>query len=164
MIQFEDSEHIVIIEDDFVEAIIKTAQWWKERIHDDIEDLIVKEVVSQMEDDTKYIIFYFKVDEATARELCHNPWALSFIVSKENVTLRNKWKKVRIKKGSSYEKLNDNPKFIDALTKEYNTGYDSYVYYLPVSYETTLLSKDGKENESLTIRVDIPFSDIEVCE
>lgn len=164
MIQFEDSEHFVIIEDAFIEAIIKTAQWWKERIHNDIEKYIVKEVVSQMEDDTKYIIFYFKVDEVTARELGHNPWALSFIVSKENVTIRNKWNKVRIKKGSPYEKLNDNPKFIEALVRKFNTAYDSFAYYLPVEYSTTLHRKDGKAQDSLVLNVDIPFSDIEVCE
>lgn len=162
MIQFENSEHFVIIEDAFIEAIIKTAQWWKERIKEDIETYIVKEVISQMEDRTEYISFHFEVDDNTAREICHNPCALSFIISKKNVTLRNKWKEVRIKKGSPYEKLNDNPKFIDALTRGYNMDYDSYVYYLPVGYEATLCSKDGEEQESLSIHVDIPFSDIEV--
>lgn len=163
MIQFEDSEHIVVIEDGFVEALIATAQWWKERIDNDIGDLIVKEVVSQMKDRTEYISFYFKIDEATSREIGHDPWVLSFIVSKKNVTLRKKWKGVRIKKGSPYEKLNDNPKFINALTRKYNMDYDSFAYYLPVGYRTTLNSKDGKAQDSLVLNVDIPFSDIEVC-
>lgn len=163
MIQFENSEHFVIIEDDFVEALIGTAKRWEERIDDDIEDIIVKEVVSQMKDSTKYISFYFKVDEATAREIDHDPWALSFIVSKENVTLRNKWKKVRIKEWSPYEKLNDNPKFIDALTRKYNTDSDSYLYYIPVRYNAHLMSKDELVDSFMDITVDIPFSDIEVC-
>lgn len=164
MIQFENSEHFVIIEDAFIEAIIKTAQWWRERIDNDIGDIIVKEVVSQMKDSTKYISFYFKVDEATSREIENDPWVLSFTVSKKNITLRNKWKKVRIKKGSPYEKLNDNPKFINALIRKYNMDYDSYAYYLPVGYEVTLLSKDEASQETFCIHVDIPFSDIEVCE
>ena len=164
MIQFENSEHIVIIEDDFVEAIIKAAQWWKERLNEDIEKYIVKEVISQIEDRTEYISFHFEVDDNTAREIGHNPCALSFIISKENVTLRKKWKGVMIKKGSPYEKLNDNPKFINALTRKYNMDYDSFVYYLPVRYEAPLISKDGASQEILGIHVDIPFSDIEVCE
>ena len=45
MIQFENSEHIVIIEDAFVEAVIKTTQWWKEIIKQDIEKFLVEDAV-----------------------------------------------------------------------------------------------------------------------
>lgn len=43
MIQFENSEYIVIIEDSFVEVILNVAQWRKERFKQDIEELIVEE-------------------------------------------------------------------------------------------------------------------------
>lgn len=158
MIQFENSEHIVIIEDDFVEAIIKAAQWWKERFQESIEDVIIREVVSQMEDRTDYIRFNFEGDNAS--EIYTN--ALSFIVNKDNVTIRAKWKKVRISEDSLYVGLNDNPKFIEALTKVYNTNYDSYMYYLPVSYKAHLVSKDESMDNFMDLHVDIPFSDIEV--
>lgn len=161
MIQFEDSEHIVIIEDSLVEAIIKTAQWWKERIKQDIEKLIVEEVVYQMKDDSEYIRFNFDPTDDTARALTTYSSLLSIIVAKSNVTVRNKWKSVRIQEGSLYEGLNDNPKFIEALTKEYNTNYDSYMFYLPVSYEARLVQKDCDIDAFMNLHVDIPFSDIE---
>lgn len=161
MIQFEDSEHIVIIEDSFIEAIIKTSQWWKERIKQDIEKLIVEEVVYQMKDDSEYIRFNFDPDDDTARALTTYSSLLSFIVAKSNITIRNKWKSVRIKEGSFYEGLNDNPKFIEALTKEYNTNYDSYKFYLPVSYRAHLVHKEDDIDDFMNLHVDIPFSDIE---
>lgn len=163
MIQFENSEHTVIIKDDFVEEILEAAQWWKERINENIEEHIIKEVVEQMEDGTKYISIRFTVDDTTARKL--GPYctsALSFTISKEDITLGNKEKKVRVKKGSVYERLNDNSKFIEALTGVYNSDSAYLYYFLPVSYTANLVSKDGKEQKSLDIRVDIPFSDIEV--
>lgn len=162
MIQFEDSEHIVIIEDAFAEAIIKTAQWWKERIKQDIEKLIVEEVVYQMKDDSEYIRFNFDPTDDTARALTTYSSLLSIIVAKSNVTVRNKWKSVRIKGDSFYKGLNESPKFIEALTKEYNTNYDFYMYYLPVTYSSHLLSKDESMDDFMNIHVDIPFSDIEV--
>lgn len=162
MIQFEDSEHLVIIEDSFIEAIIKTAQWWKERIKQDIEKLIIEEVVYQMKDDSEYIRFNFEPDDDTARALTTYSSLLSFIVAKSNITIRSKWKSVRIKEGSLYEGLNDNPHFIDALTKEYNTNYDSYMFYLPVSYRAHLVHKEDDIDDFMNLHVDIPFSDIEV--
>lgn len=163
MIQFENSEHTVIIKDAFVETIIKTAQWWKERINDNIDEHIIKEVVEQMEDGTKYISIHFEVDNDTAVELGHYTNALSLIIRKENITLRNKVKKVKIKKGSVYERLNGDPKFIDALTEVYNSESASYLYYfLPVSYTANLVSKDGKAQKAINLSVDIPFSDVEV--
>lgn len=160
MIQFEDSEHIVIIEDDLAEAIIKIAQWWKERFKQDIEKHIIDEVISQMEDGSKYICFYFEPNEDTSRDLASS--RLSFSVAKKSVTIRNKQKKVRIKEGSFYEGLNDNPEFIEAMTEEYNTNYGSYAYYLPVSYRAHLVHKEGDIGDFLNLHVDIPFSDIEV--
>lgn len=162
MIQFENSEHIVIIEDDFVEAIIKTAQWWKERLYGDIEEHIIDEALHQMQDESKYIRFAFDPNDDTARELSSCSCLVSIIVAKKNVTIRNKWKKVRISEDSFYVGLNDNSKFIEALTKEYNTKYDSYQFYLPVSYRAHLVSKDGSTSDFMNIHVDIPFSDIEV--
>ena len=162
MLKFKNSEHIVIIEDPFVEAIIKESQWWEERFNENIGDVIIREVVSQMEDSTKYISIRFEVDNATARELMYCPDALSITISKKNVILRNNWKKVRIREGSLYEGLNDNPEFIEELTKEYNTNYDSYTYYLPVSYRAYLVHKEDNIGDFLTLHVDIPFSNIEV--
>lgn len=161
MIQFENSEHIVIIEDDFVEAIIKTAQWWKERLHGDIEEHIINEAIHQMQDESKYIRFAFDPNDDIARELSSCSCLMSVIVDKKLVTIRNKWKKVRIKGDSFYKGLNESPKFIDALTREYNTNYDSYMYYLPVTYSSHLLSKDESMDDFMNIHVDIPFSDIE---
>lgn len=162
MIQFENSEHIVIIEDDFVEAIIKTAQWWKERLHGDIEEHIIDEALHQMQDESKYIRFAFDPDDDTARELSSCSCFVSVIVAKKNVTIRKKWNKVRISEGSLYVGLNDNPKFIEALTKEYNTKYDSYMYYLPVSYRAHLVHKEATIGDFMDLHVDIPFRDIEV--
>ena len=161
MLKFENSEHIVIIEDPFVEAIIKVAKWWGERIKQDIEKLIVEEAVYQMGDDHKYIRFSFDLDDATARELAANTWLISFIVAKKNVTIKDKQKKVRIKEGSLYEGLNDNPEFIEAMTKEYNTNYGSYAYYLPVSYRAHLVHKEDNIGDFMDLHVDIPFRDIE---
>lgn len=162
MIQFENSEHIVIIEDDFVEAIIQTAQWWKERLYEDIEEHIIDEALHQMQDESKYIRFAFDPDDDTARELSSCSYLMSVIVAKKNVTIRNKWNKVRISEGSLYAGLNDNPKFIEALTKEYNTKYDSYMYYLPVSYRAHLVHKESTIGDFMDLHVDIPFRDIEV--
>lgn len=165
MIQLGNSEHIVIIEDAFVEDVLKTVKRWKESLDDEgIEDLIIREVVQQMEDGSDYINFYFKGNKAIARELGHCPDVVSVFISKEKVTLRNKMKSVRIKKGSAYEGLNDNPVFIRALTDKYNTDYNTFVFFLPVKYEAPLRSKDEEIQTSLFITVDIPFSDIEVCE
>lgn len=161
MIQFENSEHIVIIEDAFVEAIIKTAQWWQERLHGDIEEHIIDEALHQMQDESKYIRFAFDPDDDTARELSSCSCFVSVIVAKKNVTIRNKWKKVRILEGSLYEGLNNNPYFIEALTKEYNTNYDSYQFYLPVSYKAHLAHKEDNIADFMNLHVDIPFSDIE---
>lgn len=163
MIQFENSKYIVIIEDSFVESLIKTAQRWKGRIKQNIEKLIVEEAVCQMEDGTGYIRFSFNLAEDTSRELTTEAWLLSFIVSKKCVTIKDKWKKVRIKEGSFYEGLNDNPEFIEAMTKKYDTNHKFYTYYLPVSYKTHLVSKDGAKEDFMKVHVDIPFSDIEVC-
>lgn len=162
MIQFEDSEHIVIIEDDLAEAIIKIAQWWKEKFKQDIEKHIIDEVISQMGDESKHINFYFDPDEDTVRALGVFSSRLSFSVAKKSVTIRNKRKKVRIKEGSLYEGLNDNSEFIVSLTEEYNTNSGSYVYYLPVSYKVYLVSRDESMGDFMDIHVDIPFSDIEV--
>lgn len=162
MIQFEDSERFVIIEDSFIEALIKTAQWWKERLNEDIEKHIIEEVVNQMRDESKYIRLGFDPDETTARELSTCSCLVSFIVAKANVTVKMKWKNVRIEEGSIYEGLNDNPHFIDALTKEYNTNYDSYQFYLPVSYRAHLVHKEAGIADFMNLHVDIPFSDIEV--
>lgn len=41
--------------------------------------------------------------------------------------------------------------------------YDSYMYYLPVSYRVHLVNKDESMDDFMYIHVDIPFSDIEVC-
>lgn len=164
MIQFENSEYIVIIKDDFVEAIIKTAKWWKERLYGDIEEHIIDETLHQMQDESKYIRFAFDPDDDTARELSSCSCFVSIIVAKKNVTIRNKWKKVRISEDSLYVGLNDNPEFIEALTKEYNTKYDSYQFYLPISYKAHLVSKDESMDDFMIVDVDIPFSDIEVCE
>ena len=161
MIQFENSEHIVIIEDAFVEAVIKTTQWWQERFKQDIEKLIVEDAVDQMEDGSDYIRFNFYPNDDTAREFTTSSFLISFIVAKKNVTIRNKWKKVRIKGDSFYKGLNESPKFIEALTKEYNTNYDSYMYYLPVSYKAHLAHKEEDIDDFMTLHVDIPFSDIE---
>ena len=111
-----------------------------------------------MKDRTDYIRFNFEGDNTS--EIYTN--ALSFIVNKDNVTIRAKWKKVRISEDSLYVGLNDNPKFIEALTKVYNTNYDSYMYYLPVSYKAHLVSKDESMDNFMDLHVDIPFSDIEV--
>ena len=162
MIQFEDSERFVIIEDSFIEALIKTVQWWKERLNEDIEKHIIEEVVNQMGDESKYIRFNFDPTEDTARELSSCSCLVSFIVAKANVSVKMKWKNVRIKEGSLYEGLNDNPLFIDALTKEYNTNYDSYQFYLPVSYRAHLVHKEAGIDDFMNLHVDIPFSDIEV--
>ena len=162
MIQFENSEHIVIIEDDFVEAIIKTAQWWKERFYGDIEEHIIDEALHQMQDESKYIRFDFDPNDDTARELSSCYCLVSVIVAKKNVTIRNKWKKVRISEDSIYSGLNENAQFLDALTREYNTNYNSYMYYLPVSYRVHLVNKDESMDDFMWIHVDIPFSDIEV--
>ena len=161
MIQFEDSERFVIIEDSFIEALIKTVQWWKERLNEDIEKHIIEEVVNQMKDESKYIRLDFDPDDATARELSSCSCLVSFIVAKANVSVKMKWKNVRIKEGSLYEGLNDNPHFIDALTKEYNTNYDSYRFYLPVSYRAHLVHKEEAIGDFMNLHVDIPFSDIE---
>ena len=160
MIQFENSEYIVIIEDSFVEAILNVVQWRKERFKQDIEELIVEEAVYQMGDGFKYIRFSFVPDD-TARELDAHTWLIYFIVDKKNVTIRNKRKKVRIKEGSLYEGLNDNPEFIEALTEEYNTNYGSYAYYLPVSYRDRLVHKENNIGDFMNLHVDIPFRDIE---
>lgn len=162
MIQFENSEHIVIIEDGLAEAIIQTAQWWKERIRGDIEEHIIDEAIHQMQDESKYIRFAFDPDDDTARELSSCSCLVSVIVAKKNVTIRSKWKKVRISEDSLYVGLNDNPKFIEALTKEYNTNYDSYQFYLPVSYKAHLVHKEDTIDDFMNLHVDIPFSDIEV--
>lgn len=161
MIQFENSKYIVIIEDSFVESLIKTAQRWKGRIKQNIEKLIVEEAVYQMEDDTEFIRFSFNLTDATARELATNAWLISFIVSKKCVTIKDKWKKVRIKEGSFYEGLNDNPEFIESMTKEYGTNYKFYTYYLPVNYKAHLVNKDGSKEAFMEVHVDIPLSDIE---
>ena len=162
MIQFENSEHIVIIEDDFVEAIIKAAQWWKERFQEDLDKIIVMQAIDQMNDDSKYIRFSFDPDPDTALRLSSCSSLVNFIVDKKNVTIRSKWKKVRISEDSLYVGLNDNPKFIEALTKEYNTNYDSYHFYLPVSYKAHLVHKEDTIDDFMDLHVDIPFSDIEV--
>lgn len=162
MIQFENSKYIVIIEDSFVESLIKTAQKWKGRIKQNIEKLIVEEAAYQMEDNSEFIRFSFDLTDDTARELATNAWLISFIVAKKCVTIKKKWNKVIIKEGSFYEGLNNNPEFIEALTKEYNTNHDSYVYYLPVIYKAHLVSKGGSTEDSMEVRVDIPLSDIEV--
>lgn len=161
MIQFEDSENLVIIEDGFVEAIIKTAQWWKERFQGDIDKIIVEQAIDQMKDESKYIRFSFDPDSGTALELQTCASTINFIVAKKAVTIRTKWKSVRISEDSIYSGLNYNPHFIDALTREYNTNYDSYMYYLPVSYRVHLVSKDESKGDFMNIHVDIPFSDIE---
>ena len=162
MIQFEDSEHIVIIEDDLAEAIIKIAQRWKEEFRQDIEKHVIDEAISQMEDDSEYIRFTFDPNEDTVRDLRLFLSRISCTAAKKNVTIRNKRKMVRIKEGSLYEGLNYNPEFIEALTKEYNTNYGIYAYYLPVSYEAHLVSKDESTENFMNIHIDIPFSDIEV--
>lgn len=162
MIQFENSEHIVIIEDAFVEDIIKTAQWWKERLHGDIEEHIIDEALHQMQDESKYIRFDFDPDDDTARELSSCSCFVSVIVAKKNVTIRNKWKKARIIEDSLYSGLNENKQFLEALIGEYNTNYDSYKYYIPVSFRAHLVSKDGSMSDFMNLHVDIPFSDIEV--
>ena len=162
MVQFENSEHIVIIEDGLAEDIIKIAQWWKEKFKQDLENRIIEEAIYQMEDDSKYIRFRFYPDDDTARDLTDFSCLVSIVVAKKSVTIRNKRKKVRIKEGSFYEGLNDNPKFIEALTEEYNTNYGVYAYYLPVSYEAHLVSKDESTEDFMNVHIDIPFSDIEV--
>lgn len=163
MIQFEDSEYFVIIEDGFIEALIKTSQWWKERFQGNIDKIIVEQARDQMKDESKYIRFSFDPDPDTALELSTCASIINFIVAKKAVTIKTKWKNVRISEDSIYSGLNDNPHFIDALTKEYNTNYDSYVYYLPVSYRAHLVSKDESMGDLMWIHVDIPFSDIETC-
>ena len=162
MIQFENSEHIVIIEDDFVEAIIKTSQGWKERFQGDIDKIIVEQARDQMKDESKYIRFSFDPDPDIALELSTCSSIINFIVDKRLVTIRKKWNEVRISEDSIYSGLNDNPQFLDALTREYNTKYDSYMYYLPVSYRAHLVNKDESMDDFMWIHVDIPFSDIEV--
>ena len=162
MIQFENSEHIVIIEDGFIEDVLKTVYRWKESLEDeDIEAFIIREVVDQMEDGSDYINFYFRGNKAIARESGHCPDILTLFISKEKVTLRNKLKAVRIKKGSIYEGLNDDPEFIRALIRTYNSDYDDFAFFLPVRYEKSLSSKEGDVQNTLIIGVDIPFSDIE---
>lgn len=161
MIQFEDSEHIVVIEDGLAEDIIKIAKWWKEEFRQDIEKHVIDEVISQMRDDSNHINFYFDPDEDTVRALGFFSSRLSLSVAKKSVTIRNKRKKVRIKEGSLYEGLNDNPEFIEALTEEYNTNSGSYVYYLPVIYKAHLVGKDESTDSFMDLHVDIPFSDIE---
>lgn len=162
MIQFENSEHIVTIEDGLAEAIIQVAQWWKEKIRGDIEEYIIDEAIHQMQDESKYIRFAFDPDDDTARELSSCYCLVSVIVDKKNVTISNKWKKVRISEDSIYSGLNENAQFLDALTREYNTNYNSYMYYLPVSYRAHLVSKDEAMGDFMSVHVDIPFSDIEV--
>ena len=162
MKQFEDSEHFVIIEDDLAETIIQTAQWWKERFQEDLDKIIVMQAIDQMNDDSKYIRFSFDPDLDTALRLSSCSSLVNFIVDKKNVTIRKKWKEVRISEDSLYVGLNDNPKFIEALTKEYNTNYDSYQFYLPVSYKAHLVHKEDTIDAFMNLHVDIPFSDIEV--
>ena len=162
MTKFENSEHIVIIEDGFAEALIATAQWWKERFQGDFNKIIVMQAIDQMNDDSKYIRFSFDPDPDTALRLSSCSSLVNFIVDKKNVTIRKKWKEVRISEDSLYVVLNNNPKFIEALTTEYNTKYDSYQFYLPVSYKAHLVSKDESMDDFMYLHVDIPFSDIEV--
>lgn len=162
MIQFEDSEHIVIIKDDLAEAIIKMAQRWKGKFEQGFEKRIIDDAVSQMEDDSNHIRFCFAPDEDTVIGLGLIGSRISFAVAKKSVTIRDKRKKVRIKEGSLYEGLNDNPRFIESLAEEYNTNYDYYAYYLPVTYRAHLVHKEGDIGDFLKLRVDIPFSDIEV--
>lgn len=161
MTKFENSEYIVIIEDGFAEALIATAQWWKERFQEDLNKIIVMQAIDQMNDDSKYIRFSFDPDPDTALRLSTCSSLVDFLVDKKNVAIRNKCKKVRISEDSLYVGLNDNPKFIEALTKEYNTNYDSYQFYLPVSYKAHLDHKEDNIDGFMDLHVDIPFSDIE---
>lgn len=163
MLSFEYNNMTVEINSAFCEGVIKAVSIKEDILEDPVQKIVVTQVMEQENDGTGYYSLVFTVTAKYQSDMEGHPlYLVRACVPKEDVTIRPKWKKVRISEDSLYVGLNDNPKFIEALTKEYNTNYDSYQFYLPVSYKAHLLHKECGIEELMSLHVDIPFSDIEV--
>lgn len=161
MLSFEYNKTTVEINNAFCEGVITAVGTKEDILEDPVQKRVVAQVMEQENDSTGYYMLVFTVtDEYRSDMGGFPPYLVKVCVPKEDVTIIKKLR-VRFKESSSYACFNDDHEFMAEFSDFYSKNKNTYVYYLPFSYDRSIYNKDKDHKMTQTLRLDIPFNDLE---
>ena len=161
MLSFEYNGTTVEINSAFCEGVIKAVSTEEDILEDSVQKRVVTQVMEQENNFTDYYTLVFTVIDEYRSDMGGFPsYLVKACVPKEDVTIIKKLR-VRFKESSSYARFNDDYEFMAELSDFYSKHKNAYVYYLPFSYDCSLYNKDKDNEMTQTLRLDIPFKDLE---
>ena len=161
MLSFEYNNTTVEINNAFCEGVIKAVSIKEDILEDPVQKRVVTQVMEQENDGTGYYSLVFTVtDEYRSGMGGHPSYLVRACVPKEDVTVLKKLR-VRFKESSSYVRFNDDYEFMEELSDFYSKNKNAYVYYLPFSYDRSLFDKYEEYKMTQSLRLDIPYNDLE---
>lgn len=158
MLTMHKDNYEITVCDPFTEDLVDILRKNNHLLATDVEEHLCDRIIYQEKDSSSYYTFIF--NKSDFYKVLSTEQVIQFSIPKLFVSVKVK-SPIKIREGSCFESLNEDDAFLKALNEEYRENCRMYAYYLPVTYNKKIPNKYEDDTSSITLHVDIPFSELE---